>query len=263
MMASSTKRFLAVCSLAGVFLFAGCSGPRPALEREMPSAFPHHTVSQIRSLLSASSDSLTSFRARSSLAYQSPDRRGSFSADIRDRRGDSLFVSISPGLGIEAARALVTPDSFFFYDRIKNRLLYGAHADATGILPEPFTSEDLFGSLLGIQQPASDGRWSVDADDAFYYLRDPDARTEYVVDPAHWRVVRYEKRNASGEIIDLRRFSEFDDFRGVVLPRRIEFEQPLEGSRASIYYRSITLNPQSLHFGLDVRDSTERIAVSE
>ncbi|MEX0600832.1 MAG: hypothetical protein WD205_09335, partial [Rhodothermales bacterium] len=62
-MAADKKRLLAVCSLAGVILFAGCSGPRPALEREMPSAFPHHTVYQIRSLLTSSSDSLTSFRA--------------------------------------------------------------------------------------------------------------------------------------------------------------------------------------------------------
>ncbi|MEX0822152.1 MAG: DUF4292 domain-containing protein [Rhodothermales bacterium] len=262
-MAADKKRLLAVCSLAGVILFAGCSGPRPALEREMPSAFPHHTVYQIRSLLTSSSDSLTSFRARSSLAYQTPDGGGSFSADIRDRRGDSLFVSISPGLGIEAARALVTPDSFFFYDRIKNRLLFGALSDTSGILPEPFTSEDLFGSLLGLQAPASDESWSVDADDAFYYLRDPEGLTEYVIDPAHWRVVRYEKRNSSGEVTHLRRFSEFDDFSGVVLPRRLEFEQPLEGSRASIYYRSITLNPQTLRFRLDVRDSTERISVSE
>lgn len=249
--------------LAGAVLLFGCSGPRPAIERTLPGAFPNHSAQQIRDQLLAPLDTLHAFRARSSLVVRAPENSGSFSAEMHERRGDSLFVSISPGLGIEAARALVTPDSFYFYDRLKNHVLYGAISEAAGLLPEPFTSDDLFANLLGLPAPPAGVEWVVEADDEHYFLRDPDGRTLYVVDPALWRVVRFEQRDASGDLTDRRVFSEFDQVDGVVLPRRLLFERPQEDRMASIYYRSMRLNPVNLRFELEVRDSAERRPVGE
>lgn len=247
-----------------VLLLYGCSGPRPAaLERDLPSGFPNHTFEQIRmSLFDALPDTLHSFRAKASLAIRSPERSGSFSAEMHDRKGDSLYVSISPGLGIEAARALVTPDSFYFFDRIKDRLLYGSLAEAGGVLPEPFTSEDLFQNLLGLIAPPGDVDFSVDADSAYYRLTDPAGRFTYTVDPAFWRVIKMTEHRENGTLVEERSFSEFDRFGGIVLPRRVEFRRPEEESRASLYYRSLTLNPENLSFDLKIRDSTDRIQAS-
>lgn len=254
-------RLLSVCGLM-TLLISGCSGPRPTLEGSLPSAFPNHTPTQIRYALASTHDSLHAFSARSSLVYRAPENGGSFSTEMRDRRGDSLYVSISPGLGIEAARALVTADSFFFYDRLKNRVVYGAIADAGDLLPDPFTSEDLFANLLGLPVPNDGIDWQVDADEQYYYLSDPAGSREFVVDPAHWRVVRYEERDGEGRVVDRRVFSEFDAFDGVVLPRRLIFERPLDNRRASLYHRSLSINPGPLRFSLDVRDSAERILLA-
>lgn len=250
-------------AIAGAALLYGCAGPRAPLERSLPASFPGHSLEQIRFQLLAPHDTLRAFRARSSLVIRAPENSGSFSAEMHERRADSLYVSISPGLGIEAARALVTPDSFYFYNRLKNRLVYGPISQAGGLLPEPFTSDDLFANLLGLPVPAAEIDWRIDADEAYYYLHDVRERTLYVVDPALWRVVRYEQRDASGELVERRVFSEFDEFDGVVLPRRLVFERPQDDRLASIYYRSLRLNPTNLHFALDVRDSAERIRVGE
>ena len=262
-MVQSTRVARAAVLTGIVLLFYGCSSSRPALERDLPANFPNHTIEQIQlNIRGANPDSLHSFRAKASLAIRSPDQNGSFSAEIHERVGDSLYVSISPGLGIEAARALVTPDSFFFYDRIKNRLHFGSLDDAEGILPQPFTSDDVFQNLLGLIAPPDDVTFQVDADSSFYRLTDPSGMFTYTIDPAFWRVVQMTERNHDGTLLEVRSFSEFDRFGGVVLPRRIEFRRPEEESRATIYYRSLDLNPEELSFELGVRDSADRIQAS-
>jgi len=247
-----------------LILAAGCAGSRPAaLERDLPSNFPNHTFEQIRmSVREAFPDTVHSFRAKASIVIRSPEQSGSFSADIHERIDDSLYVSISPGLGIEAARALVTPDSFFFYDRIKNRLLYGSLEDADGILPQPFMSDDLFESLLGLSAPPGDTEFDVEADSSYYHLTDPSGLITYTVDPAFWRLVAMTRHRQNGTLVEVRSYSEFDRFGGIVLPRRVEFLRPGEERRASIYYRSLTLNPEELSFDLEVRDSADRVQSS-
>ena len=253
-----------ILALASAILIYGCASTAPEpLDRDLPSNFPNHSVQQILlNVTRAYPDTILAYRAKASLAIRTPDQSGQFSADMRKSAGDSLYVSISPGLGIEAARALVTPDSFYFYDRLKNRLVYGSMDEAAEFLPQPFASKGLSENLLGLISPPADIDWRMQADSAYYYLMAPDDLQTYTVDPAFWRVVRYTARQKDGTLIEQRSFSEFDTFDGHVLPRRVEFNRPLEESRASIYYRSLTLNPGDLSLELGVRDSAERIQAS-
>lgn len=259
----STRFRCALVLAVAVLLLNGCRASRPAIERELPSNFPNHSFEDILfNVRMAYPESLHSFRAKVSLALRTPEQSGSFSADVHERMADSLYVSISPGLGIEAARALVTPDSFFFYDRIKNRLTYGSIDAAEGILPQPFASADIFRNLLGLIAPPGDVSFRVAIDDSYYVLTDPAGRLTYVVDPAFWRIVRRVEYDEDGTLLETRSFSEFDTVDGLILPRRVEFSRPEEETRASIYYRSLTLNPQNLSFDFNVRDSAERIHAS-
>lgn len=249
--------------LSAVILLNGCASKRAAIEREIPEAFPYHTVDQILFNLQTTEDPVDSYRAKAAISIKTADDGGQFSAEMHARRNDSLYVSISPGLGIEAARALVTPDSFYFYDRIKNRLVYGSLEESAGILPRPFASRNLFENLLGLIVPSADIQWEVSADTSYYYLRDVDGTMTYAVDPAFWRVVRFEERLPNGVLVERRTFDEFDEFDDLVLPRRVRFERPTEDQRASIYYRDLTLNPDRLSFDLRVRDSAERVQASD
>ena len=249
-------------ALPALFWMAGC-GPKPPpdLRTELPDAFPNHTVEDIRTRIRLSSDTLASFKAKASLSIESPARSGRFSADVHDRRGDSLYLSISVGgLGIqvEGARALVTPDSFFFYNRIEKKLLYGALDEAGEALPSVLTGDNVFLNLLGIVAPEPDVAWRLEADSAFYVLHDPEGLRQYRIDPALWRVVRYEERTSDGELVEERVFSDFDTFEGVYLPRRVVLRRPGDGSSASLYYRSIDLNPPSLSFDLRLRNDVTR-----
>ena len=260
-----TKTFLVRVAVIATLLVAlyGCRTVRAPLERDIPEEFPFHTASQILFNLGQTEEPVHAFRARAAISIRSAGEGGQFSAEMHARRNDSLYVSISPGLGIEAARALVTPDSFYFYDRLKNRLVYGQIDEASDILPQPFASENLFQNLLGLTIPSADTQWEVSSDTAYYYLHDPSGTLTYVVDPAFWRVVRYEEHDLGGALVESRNYSEFDEFGGTILPRRLLFERPVDEQRASIYYREVSLNPGRLNFALRVRDTAERVPASQ
>lgn len=253
-------RFLA--ALAALVL-AGCASTRPApdLEATLPSAFPNHSVEAIHAALATEGDTLSGLRARASLSINSPAQSGSFSSDLRARRGDSLYLTVSPGLGIEAVRALVTADSVFVYDRLKNRVSYGALGEAGDLLAFPLAPDALFRNLLGFVVPETNVDWRLTADSATYQLQNAEGTITYTVDPAHWRVVRYEVRTPDGEVIEERTFSEFDRIQGVVVPRRVVFRRPADETTLALYYRSLELDPAGLSFPFRVNDSASWEAV--
>ncbi|HMB93868.1 MAG TPA: DUF4292 domain-containing protein, partial [Rhodothermales bacterium] len=250
--------------LATIWL-AGCSGSRELADRpDLPDAFPNHTLAQIQQNVDTpAADTLSTLKAKTSLTIRTPEQSASLSADLNQRRSDSLYMSLSPGLGIEAARVLITPDSFYVYDRIKKQLTYGSLAYASSFLPASLTGEDVFLTLLGFNVPDGNIDWEVTADSALYQLRDPSGRYQYTIDPTVWRVVRYEERTPSGDMLETRTFSDFDLIGGLFLPRRINLERPLDDTRIMVYYRDLTLNTTDLAFDLRVNDSAKRILVDE
>ena len=256
------RRLLWLALVSTVLWMAACTPkPPPDLQTDLPDAFPNHTVEDIRTRIRLSSDTLTSFRADARLLIESPERSGRFGADIRDRRGDSLYLGISAGgLGIkvEGARALVTPDSFFFYNRLGKELLYGSLDQAGDQLPSVLTGDNVFLNLLGIVAPEPDVRWELETDSAYYYLRNADGLRSYQIDPGFWRVVRYEERTSDGSLVEERVFSRFGEFDGVFLPRSVLLRRPGEASSVSLFYNSITLNPPALSFDLRVSSDAER-----
>lgn len=179
------------------------------------------------------------------------------------RRDDSLYMSISPGLGIEAVRVLVTPDSAFVYDRIDNRVRYGSNEDAAAMLPVPLDLEVLAGALLGRTAPEGSVAWDVDAEGERYVLTSPANDERYVVDPTLWRVVHYERLDVAGRVLEERRFEDFSDVDGVVLPRRLVFRFPEDGTTVVMTYRDIDLNPPALSFDLRVREDARWTPVGE
>lgn len=249
--------------LVGALAVAGCSGPRE-LERPttLPETFPNHTTEQIQRLLQVpAADTLTGLFARASLALNAPAQSGTFSSQLTHRRGDSLFMTLSPGFGIEAARALITPDSFFIFDRINKRLIYGGSDLVTAFFP--LDTDDLFRNLTGLVVPSGDGPWLRSADGQYYYLTRPDSTVRYTIDPSIWRVVKYQQRSLDGTLIEDRSFLEFDTIEGVVLPRRVVLRRPQDQTTASLYYRDVDLNPASMTFRLGAGDDIRRVPATD
>lgn len=256
------RRLYAFVVAAFLFL-AGCSGPREAVRPDLPAGFPNHSVEDILGKLTLSPDTLAALQAKASLDVKMQQQSGRVTATINYRRNDSLYMSMSAALGIEVARILVTPDSFFAYNRIEKKLEYGSLAYAEAALPVPVSGVDGFREMLGLGVPDPGVPWRLAPDSATYVLTDPRGRRRYVVDPAVWRVARYEEYAPDGTLVEERAYSEYDRVGGLYLPRRILFRRPLDDTRVSLFYRELTLNPPALRFAFRVSDSAERILVDD
>jgi len=273
-MPHSTRSLFFVALLA-LATGAGCaSSPPREATGEVPEAYPNHSFDDIRQALVRGTDTLQRFTAEARLSLDTPEFDRSLSAGLRARRGatgDSLHLSLSQ-MGITAARILVTPDSFFVYNALENELTYGALSDAGGALPAPLRTGRAFENLLGLTAPRTGrGGWQVRPSTAEegnerYVLTSTGAdgtQRRLVVDPSRWRALRYTERSADGTLLDERAFSQFGRFSGLFLPRRVKLRQPPQSSSASIYYRTLTLNPPRLPpFELNVPDGAKRTLVS-
>lgn len=241
-----------------LFGIVGCSSSDSArAPATLPDAFPNHSASEIRSLLTQAGDTLHRFSAEARVHAQTPKDNRSFNAQIRQERADSLFMRFSL-FGFEGGRMLLTSDSVFVYDSRKKTLRVGAVDAAQQLLPVPVAADDVFANMLGVVVPDGHTRWSVRADSAHYYLTDPSKQREWTVDARNWRVLRYTKTDGNGTLIEERRFSNHKLVQGLRLPHRVVFQRPQENLKARIDYDTIQLNPSDLTYELDVPSNIPR-----
>src|SRR5690606_41023061 len=125
------------------------------------------------------------------------------------------------------------------------------------------TGDDICLGFLGFLPPEETTAWQLSADSSYYHLRDPDQDRLFVVDPAIWRVVRYEERDGEGALLAQRLFYDFDLIEHLFLPRRVVIRRPQEETSATLYYRDLDLNPGALSFPDRIGEGAERVLVTE
>jgi hypothetical protein len=230
-------------------LFAAGCAPRPLVVaqppgEEVPAEFPGHTAEQIRNNIWQTARPVESFRSEARIELRMPEENVRGTSTIYER-GDSLLMVVRGPLGVEVARALATPDSFFLHDRVQNVLFFGPAAAAERYFPGAGSPEELMAGVLGLVEPGPETPWRVRADDRYYYLDSPDRTETYTVDPAIWRVIRYELRSAAEQRLELREYSAFDVIEGVALARRVVLDSPATGAGMTLEHVRLTVNPDN------------------
>lgn len=85
--------------------------------------------------------------AKFTATVESKDKSNSFNVNLRMRKDSAIWMSISPALGIEAARILVTKDSIRLMDRINSKYLISNYTALNDLL-QVFVDLDMVQSLL-------------------------------------------------------------------------------------------------------------------
>lgn len=243
--------------LVAVGSLASCRATRPPTA-PLPAGFPHHAAPEVLALLPSPDSLWSTFRIEAALAFATPEGSGSFSAHILVRRPDSVLVRIRAPLGIEVARALITPDSVLLYDRVE-RTLYAGPSDAD-LLPAGLHASDLSAAFFGFDRPQG-GDWTIRPDSLLYRLERGDDSETLLVDPRWWRITARDTRDATGTVTERRRFTEFTRYGNLVVPRRIVTLRPVEGTRASFFVRKVEPYPTDTDMDLGVRSDARRIAI--
>lgn len=110
------------------------------------------------------------FIGRTRIDVASSTNNNSFIANIRMRSDSVLWVSISPGLGIEAARVLITKDSIKVMDKINKTLLLRDFNFFNNYLPYPIDFPILQNMLLGNLIFYNEKNITSDLQDSLYVL---------------------------------------------------------------------------------------------
>ncbi|MFM2286070.1 MAG: hypothetical protein RLZZ543_1567 [Bacteroidota bacterium] len=96
----------------------------PVVENKAVS-IPSYSPDSLSKALFAADVPLKWFSAKVSANTDIDKQSNSFSANLRIKRDSAIWMSISPALGIEVARAYITPDSLKFINRIDGTYFKG------------------------------------------------------------------------------------------------------------------------------------------
>lgn len=99
----------------------GCRGPREMIPDVRPLSTADLTLIEIHSHQA----DFEWFSTRFSGTVVWEDRRHSIAGTMRIRKDSAIYVSVAPILGIEVARALITPDSVRVISRMESTYYYG------------------------------------------------------------------------------------------------------------------------------------------
>ena len=89
------------------------------------------------------------FGAKVSVNSEINNQTNSFTANIRIKKDSAIWISISPALGIEVARALITPDSLKFINRINGTFFKGDYKFLNELLQIEVNFKMIQAILLG------------------------------------------------------------------------------------------------------------------
>lgn len=110
--------------------------------------------------------------ARLSVNFTDNDKKQSFNAVLRMQYDSAIWVSVSPFLGIEVARLLITPDSVKILNRLDNTYLLAGRSYLASLLGIDADFAMLQALLIGNDFPHFEtDRFSVVKTDASYMLR--------------------------------------------------------------------------------------------
>jgi hypothetical protein len=89
------------------------------------------------------------FGAKVSVNSDINNQTNAFSANLRIKKESAIWISISPALGIEVARALITPDSLKFINRINGTFFKGDYRYLNELLQIEVNFKMIQAILLG------------------------------------------------------------------------------------------------------------------
>ncbi len=143
------------CSILCSIVFGSCkTRPKRAIPPQETATLPDSTegipsTDSIINTLHSTDIHFGWFTARVAATTEIDSKSNSFNANLRIKRDSVIWMSISPGLGIEVARVYITPDSLKFINRINNTYFKGDYHYLNSLLQIESNFQMIQAILLG------------------------------------------------------------------------------------------------------------------
>ena len=114
-----------LCLLTSVFLLFlfSCKAPKEVVKVKLE----HYSTKELLEKLDSNEIKFESLSTKADITVFD-EKETSFKAHLRIKKDSAIWISITPALGIEMARVLITKDTVMFMDRIHNKYFVGDFA---------------------------------------------------------------------------------------------------------------------------------------
>jgi len=146
--------FISFALFIAVLLSSSCKSRKTvpladAVKPTIPAPVPADSPDSLYAVLQSGGLSATWFAARVAVDAELDRDKRSFNVNLRMRCDSLIWMSISPALGIEVARVLISPDSVKVLNRINGTYFKGGFAYLSELLQADLNFKMLQSILLG------------------------------------------------------------------------------------------------------------------
>lgn len=117
-----SKHLFNICAILLVFIFS-CKAPKEVVKVKLE----HYTTKELLDSLELKELKFESLSTKADVLFVD-EKETSFKTHLRIKKDSAIWISITPVLGIEMARILITKDSVMFMDRVHNKYFIGDFA---------------------------------------------------------------------------------------------------------------------------------------
>lgn len=254
------KKILFVFFLILLFLADGCS---PEKSISITKAM---SIEEIIRTIEARNAQIRSMRGYGEISIDTPEISNNGSIAVRLLKPDSLLVEITGPFGVNVVKGLVTRTDFKFYNGLENKLFLGAtnaknlrtilrmHVEFSEII-------NLFAGCLSFSQRPSGVTpqlmWSGSECSIIYTTKDESI--EYVVDTDYGSIVRYIKKDSTGEVIEEIKLKDFKRKSDFYIPFVISTSRPSLEQSLSLFYETLSVNDRPIDFTLKIPQSAVKV----
>ena len=220
-----------IATFLAVSVLFGCKTSQMATT---PSGLPTITTTQLLDSVRANS-SYEFLAAKLSVNHSTEEKTQSFGVRARLKKDSIIWLSITPGLGIEAIRVVITPDSIKMLNRMEQKYFSESFERTNELLKMEVSFEVLQSALTGefvrlyeedmyLLKPLVD-LYTLEAESERISSTSASLKLEQrtEVDPSIWRVTRSVLQNPSRNEQILAEYYDFQQLETMVFPTSMRF----------------------------------------
>jgi hypothetical protein len=239
-------------------LLISCSPVRKALKEPIREEGPEFLFAKLKE----SELKYDWFSAKFSADYENNGQEHSFNGQIRIRKDSLIWISLTPMLGIEAVRLMITQDSVKFINRLNDTYFLGDYDFVNRFLNTNIDFDLLQAFLLGNDlQYYENGKFRATIDNREYklstaersklrkYVKSSEERLKIFIqniwlDPATYKITHADVKEIRRDNIKLESFyGDFTPLEGQLFPGKMEYTIKAEHTiRVKADFSRMTIN---------------------
>ncbi len=253
------------CFVASMAILASCSPGRQVLKAPLKEEGSSFLIQKMKE----NELKYTWFSAKFSAEYKQKGKTTSFGGQIRVRKDSVIWISLTPMLGIEAIRVVITQDSVKMINRLNDTYYSGDYNYINRFLGTNIDFDLLQAFLLGhdlqyyenerFKAGIDQGQykiWTGDRQKQKKFVKNSDDKLKIFaqniwLDPENFKITRADVKETGKENIRLEsNYGSFEDVDGQLFPYKMEYNIRASGTiRVKADFSRVTINtPQQFPF---------------